>query len=278
MSGGLSSSSNDTSGDLSLAIGIGGVTVRVHTSDPRFLRVLEDRYAGFPGVGEADYEFEVELIPDVPIPDDAADEDVSVVKAEGIWKLRRGDFRAEWDPAACRGRIRQSINPYSIDAVLRIVHSLVLAPRGGVLLHAASGIRNGRAFLFSGVSGAGKTTMASLAPPDATLLTDEISYIRNEGGAWYAYGTPFAGELAKPGENVRAPIGAIYLLAQGPENRIDPVSQADATRALMRNILFFADDPELTGAVFETACRLAEQVPVRRLTFFPDARVWELIQ
>jgi hypothetical protein len=263
--------------DLSLAIGIGGVTVRVHTSDTRFLRILEDRYSGFPGADQADYEFTVDLIPDVPVSDDEADDNVTVTKTEGIWKLRRGDFLAEWDPAACRGHIRQSINPYSIDAVLRIVHSLVLAPRGGVLLHAASGILNGRAFLFSGVSGAGKTTMASLAPPDATLLTDEISYIRNEGGVYYAYGTPFAGELAKPGENVRAPIGAIYLLAQGPENRIDPVSGADATRALMRNILFFASDPELTGAIFDTACHLVEHVPVRRLTFFPDARVWDIV-
>jgi hypothetical protein len=119
--------------------------------------------------------------------------------------------------------------------------------------------------------------MASLAPPDATLLTDEISYIRYEGGVYYAYGTPFAGELAKPGENVRAPIGAIYLLAQGTDNRIDPVSGADATRALMRNILFFASDPELTGAIFDTACHLVEHVPVRRLTFFPDARVWDIV-
>jgi hypothetical protein len=268
--------------DLSLAIGIGGVTVRVNTSDPRFLRVLEDRYSGFPGARAADYEFDVDLIPDhlntPPPDDDDADESVSVVKEGALWRLRRGDFHAEWDPAARHGRIRQSINPYSIDAVLRIVHTLVLAPRRGVLLHAASGVRNGRAFLFSGVSGAGKTTMASLAPRDATLLTDEISYIRNEGGVYHAYGTPFAGELAKPGENVRAPIEAIYLLAQGPENRIDPVSQADATRALMTNILFFANDPELAGAVFETACHMAEHVPVRRLTFFPDARVWELIQ
>jgi hypothetical protein len=266
------------SSDLSLSIGIGGVTVRVHTSEPRFLRVLEDRYAGFPGADRADYEFTVDLIDNPPVSDEAADEDVSVVKEGAIWKLRRGDFRAEWDPAACRGRIRQSINPYSIDTVLRIVHSLVLAPRGGVLLHASSGIRNGRAFMFSGVSGAGKTTMASLAPPDATLLTDEISYIVNENGVYYAYGTPFAGELAKPGENVRAPIAAIYLLSQGPENRIEPVSEADATRALMRNILFFAHDPELTGAIFETVGHLVEQVPVRRLTFFPDARVWDLIQ
>ncbi len=76
--------------------------------------------------------------------------------------------------------MRQNANPYSLDSVLRIVHSLILAERGGFLLHAASAICDGRACLFSGVSGAGKTTMTRLAPPDVTLLTDEISYVRPE--------------------------------------------------------------------------------------------------
>ena len=155
------------------AIAIGGVTVQVNASDPEFVRMLEGRYAGFIGSGQApDYEFDVELGPPADIDPDA---DVRVFRQDGKWRLERGDFRAEWDPVSRRGRVRQSANPYSIDAVLRIVHSLVLAGQGGLLVHAASVVRNGRAFLFAGVSGAGKTTRARLAPPDATLLTDEIS-------------------------------------------------------------------------------------------------------
>ena len=138
------------------------------------------------------------------------------------WQLERGDFHADWDPVTRRGCVRQSVNPYSIDSVLRIVHTLMLATsRTGFLLHAASAVRNGQAFLFSGVSGAGKTTISRLAPPDATLLTDELSYLRREAAGDYAYGTPFAGELAKVGENVKAPLAAVFLLAQGPANRID---------------------------------------------------------
>ena len=90
-----------------------------------------------------------------------------------------------------RGEIRQSANPYSIDAALRILHSLILARQGGLLVHAASAVRNGRAFLFAGVSGAGKTTISRLAPADVTLLTDEISYLRRNGQGYVAYGTPF---------------------------------------------------------------------------------------
>ncbi len=261
---------------LRTGIGIGGVTVGVRTSDAAFLHLLEDRYTGFTTDARSpDYEFEILLSPP---PEVAPDADVHVWREGGLWKLTRGDFYAEWDPSSRRGRIRQSANPYSIDAVLRIVHTLVLAGKDGFLVHAASAVRNGRAYLFAGASGAGKTTITRLAPPDVTLLTDEVSYVRREGREYLAYGTPFAGELAKVGENVRAPLAAVYLLAQGPENRIDNVSTADATRALLSNVLFFAEDPELVQAVFHSACALVERVPVRRLTFRPDAHVWELIQ
>ena len=126
--------------------------------------------------------------------------------ATARWRLERGDFRAAWDPAARQGHIRQSANPYSIDTVLRIVHTLVLARQGGFLLHAASAVRNGKAFVFAGASGAGKTTLSRLAPGDADVLSDEISYVRKEADGYYAYGTPFAGELARAGENLRAPL------------------------------------------------------------------------
>jgi hypothetical protein len=155
---------------LSLVIEIGDMPVRVHTTDPQFLGVLQDRYAGFVSSSQQpEIEFDVDLTPpriaDPNVP-------VRVTQRSGRWTLERGDFRAEWEPAARTGWIRQSANPYSIDAVLRIVHSLVLARQGGFLLHSASAIRNGKAFLFAGVSEAGKTTISRLAPPDATLLTD----------------------------------------------------------------------------------------------------------
>jgi hypothetical protein len=100
---------------------------------------------------------------------------------------------------------------------------------------------------------------------------------KQEDGSYSAFGTPFTGELAKLGENVQAPLAALYLLKQGPENRIDAVSGIEATRALLSNILFFAEDAALVRQVFDAACEFTSRVPVYRLTFLPDARVWEMI-
>jgi hypothetical protein len=257
-------------------IAIGGMPIRIRLNDADFLRMLQERYAGFvTSAGDAEFEFEIDLAPPGLV---SADEDVRVRLDSGQWRLERGDFHAEWSVASARGRIRQTANPYSIDAILRIVHTILLAQKGGFLVHAASAVRNGRAFIFAGVSGAGKTTISRLAPKDATLLTDEISYVRKqEDGRYVAFGTPFTGELAKLGENIQAPIAAFYLLRQGTENRIDPVSGIEATRALLSNILFFAEDAELVRQVFSAACEFTSRVPVYQLTFLPDSRVWEMI-
>ena len=259
-----------------VVIEIGGLPIRLSVDDSAFIDLLHKRYAGFVAASrQPRFEFQMDLAPPGLI---ARDQDVSVRWDSGKWCFDRGDFHAEWDPTAGRGRVRQTANPYSIDCVLRIVHTLLLAREGGFLLHAASAVRNGRAFLFSGVSGAGKTTIASLAPPDVSLLTDEISYVVKKSGAYLAFGTPFAGELARIGENLRAPIAEVFLLAQGGDNKIEPLDEKKAARALLRNILFFAEDPALVNAVFDSACEFVRRVPVRRLTFKPDAKVWELIQ
>jgi hypothetical protein len=256
-------------------IGIGGLPVQVNTSDAQFLEILRQRYGGFiDNAAQPVFELEVEIAGSAQLPGAAdPDADLTVHFENGRWILERGDFHAELEPALRRGRTRQAATPYAIDAALRVLHSLLLAHQGGLLVHASSVVRNGRAFLFAGVSGAGKTTISRLAPSDATLLTDEISYER-----YFAYGTPFAGELARPGENVRAPLAAIYLLGQGPQNRFTAVSQADAMRELLACVLFFAHDAELVDRVFDSVYDLVRTVPIERLTFIPDLRVWEGIQ
>ncbi len=275
----------------SVTIEIGGIPILLQPSDPEFCEVLESRYETFATRNESyataaakkpACRFEIDL----DARGRASDEDARVTRNGSLWHFRRGDFDATWDPRAGHGRITQCPNPYSIDTVLRITHSLVLADDGGFLLHAASAIRNKRAFLFAGVSGAGKTTMSRLAPGDATVLTDEISYVRCDPNKmndkrnknYIAFGTPFAGELARVGANTSAPLEALYLLVQGSENRIAPIAKIDAARAIMRHVLFFAEEKDLVAKVFDSVLDFVSRVPVAQLIFTPDARAWELIQ
>ncbi|HWZ82372.1 MAG TPA: hypothetical protein VNW47_07105 [Terriglobales bacterium] len=259
---------------LDCVVEIGDIPIGLHTGDQHFFDLLCERYSGFLSSSRPDLQLDFDLIEPTPVSDD----DVRVRRDGADWLFERGDFVARWNPVTGRGRVRQTTNPYALDSVLRILHSLVLASRGGFLLHAASGICDSRAFLFSGVSGAGKTTISRLAPPEATLLTDEISYVRPSAEGYSAYGTPFSGELAKAGENTVAPLAALFFLEKGPENRVDELPPAEAVRRLMRNILFFAEDAGLVDNLLATACDFVEKIPVRRLTFYPDSRVWDEIR
>jgi hypothetical protein len=259
-----------------VSVAIGGLPIDIHSANPEFIAMLEKRYAGFVAApSNAAIRLDVDVVESVG---DRVDEDLEVRYADGRWIIERGDFRAQWDPVSMRGCVRQAAYPYAIDTVMRIVHSLVLAERGGFLAHSASVVRNGRAFLFSGVSGAGKTTISRLAPPDVTLLTDEISYICRAGDGYRAFGTPFAGDLGRAGENISAPVAGLYLLVQGRHNHTGLIGGAGAARRLLRNILFFANDNSLVERLFRTACEFVSRVPVYELTFRPEVEVWELIQ
>jgi hypothetical protein len=270
----------------SVTVKIGGIPILLQPSDPKFCAVLESRYESFATRNAPNTTADANVASRFEIHLDhrgrASDEDARVTREGSVWHFRRGDFDATWNPQTREGRILQCPNPYSIDTVLRITHSLVLAEEGGFLLHAASAIRNNRAFLFAGVSGAGKTTISRLAPPDATVLTDEISYIRRASSqnnhTYTAFGTPFAGELARVGANTSAPLEALYLLVQGPENRITPISKIDAARAIMRHVLFFAEEKDLVAKVFDSVLEFVSRVHVAQLIFTPDARAWEFIR
>lgn len=277
-----------------IPIEIGGVPILVRTVSSEFARMLADRYGEFVSQIQLPptMELEVRLISEsamrdrVSGADDDGDEDVHVQFVSGRWIMSRGDFRAEWDPECRLGWVRQTANPYAFDSVLRILHSLILAKSGGFLVHAASAVRNGRAFIFAGESGAGKTTLSRLAPPDVTVLTDEISYLKpaagnsrgTNGRGYEAFGTPFAGELARVGEKTRAPLAALFLLKQGSENRVESVTEPEAAWELFRHVLFFARDEESVRKIFQSILEFVASVPVQRLVFAPEADVWELIE
>jgi hypothetical protein len=262
-------------GQEAIAVDIGDIPISLFSNSAGFLALVHDRYSGFLcPAPQALLELSVDVLPRT----DPREEDIRVTLDSGKWSVSRGDFNLEWDPYRNSGTLQLGMNAYSLDAALRVLHTLLLAKKGGFLLHAASAVCENRSFLFFGPSGSGKTTLARLAPAEARLLTDEISYVCPRGANYLAYGTPFTGELGKSGENISAPIGALYHLVQAPANRITPMKPADAARALLESVLFFAEEPNLVKLVFRSVCDLVACVPVYRLEFVPNQSVWNLIQ
>lgn len=174
-------------------------------------------------------------------------------------------------------RLTRVNSEFTLDSLIRVLLSVKLAERAGFLLHAATVVRDSRAYVFTGRSGAGKSTIAAMAPA-GSALTDEISLLRFAHGGWYAYGTPFWGEFRAAGANRRFPVAGIYSLAQAQENRIEPLSPGQALRALLPNVLFFSRKKHHADALLRALAALVGSVPVGRLHFLRDASFWQVLQ
>lgn len=158
--------------------------------------------------------------------------------------------------------------PRQANFVLRMALAAELAARGGVVLHAAGVVVSGKAYLFLGRSGAGKTTISMKAPGE--LLSDDTVVVVPRNDRLEAWGTPFVSDNGKAGVMTSAPIGAIAVLAWG-ELHAEPMASSRLLRALYEGV-FLPPDRELLSAVSPTVLALAEQVPGYELVFPEDYR------
>lgn len=139
------------------------------------------------------------------------------------------------------------------------------------LLHSALIRLRGKAVLFCGRSGIGKSTQASLWQDTlgAEILNGDRAVIFPRSGAFWGSGSPYCGSsgIYSPEE---APIAAIVLLEQAPENTIVPVSPAKALRTFLRETVQNTWDDGYTRSLLALLADLARSVPIYALRCRPD--------
>ena len=146
-----------------------------------------------------------------------------------------------------------------------------LAQEGGLGLHAAGVVTDGEGVLFSGVSGAGKSTISELWMSEgATVLSDDRIGIRPDGDGYRMYGTPWHGTLrvCDPGT---APLRAIFFIEHGQSNEADRMDEATACATSIARAFppyFSAEDMSLA---LEAAAGIVAAVPCYAMKFVPDA-------
>ena len=240
---------------------IGCVPFRLQMSDARLFSAASVRYAAFAATSAEPIRIALNEVPLAEGP-----------PAEFAYEFEGAVLRA-WSSGT---RFDGVGNEYALDSLLRVLLSWQLAGREGFLLHAATVIRHGKAYLFTGRSGAGKSTVASLSP-EGSVLTDEISLVRREKGDWRAYGTPFWGEFRAAGSNTSAPVGGIFLLAQAVGNRLTPQRPVELLRAILPNVLFFSSEREANRRLLEVLGQAVQAIPGYQLAFRKDPTLWEVL-
>jgi len=166
---------------------------------------------------------------------------------------------------------------YPLDEVL----ILNLLSRGrGVEMHACGIVDASReGLLFTGESGAGKTTMARLWKKErgASVLSDDRIILRQDQGRFWMYGTPWHGEekLASP---ARAPLRAIFVLRHGRKNRLKEETGAEAAAQLFSRSFPVFYRPEGLRYTLEFLDQLTRAVPCFELEVVPSRRVIDFLR
>lgn len=180
------------------------------------------------------------------------------------------------------GRAELQLNAHEplghLEYFLRIACALLAFQRGGLLLHSAGLVVGGQAYLFTGVSGSGKSTVTALSP-HATALSDDLVLLRPNNTGWIAHGTPFWNPEAasRAGQTASGPVAGIYKLVKAPHVRLETLSFAAAAAELAANCPVVNGRPELLPELLARCRTLAAATPVQQLHFRKEASFWEVV-
>lgn len=150
---------------------------------------------------------------------------------------------------------------------------------GGFYLHSSAVEVKGKAYLFSGTSGIGKSTHTGLWEQ---LLGDQVCRFNDDKPAlrrledrWYAYGTPWCG---KDGINVnkKVPLAGICFLKQGSENRIRRLEPWEAVPNLLSQTIHRFKDPARLDLMLIHLEKLVQEIPIYELVNRPELAAAQL--
>lgn len=143
----------------------------------------------------------------------------------------------------------------------------------GMVLHASAVELNGRAYLFSGPCGMGKSTHTRLWQQTfgeaARVFNDDKPALRRLDGTWFAYGTPWCG---KDGinQNVKVPLAGICFLRRGENIRIERLSDALALERILSQTIRRFKQVEDLDRMLALVDKLVREIPVYELFNRPE--------
>ncbi len=171
--------------------------------------------------------------------------------------------------------LRGDLNTRMLRFAMWTGYGLMTAGRSTIAIHSSCIVADGRAVLFLGESGTGKSTHTRLWREHiegATLLNDDSPIIRidDNGQAW-AYGSPWSGKTACYRAE-RFPLAACVRLSQAKENTIRRLTTIQAYAAIHPSCPpEFAYDKQLyDNGIANTMERILTTVPVYHLGCLPD--------
>lgn len=168
---------------------------------------------------------------------------------------------------------------FGLDNCLMIAFAFAGAYHRLLLIHASVPMIEGKAYMFQGKSGTGKSTHSKLwlSHIEGTeLLNDDNPAIRvADDGTVYTYGTPWSGKTPcyRP---LRVSSGGFLRLHQAPHNKIRQFSKVEAFVSLLSSCSTMVWDKTSYNHICNTVTAIVDRVPGYDLECLPDQAAAQL--
>lgn len=155
----------------------------------------------------------------------------------------------------------------------------ILQTYDAFLFHSSRIEMDGKAILFTGPSGIGKTTQAVLWKnlEGARHLCNDRTILRLTNERWVTYG--YFEDGSEPiADHKCLPLGAIVILKQDIQNKVFKENGKEAFKNLLEQIFVEKWDYVMINHVLELVTRLLKEIPIFYLSCLPDKTAVECLK
>lgn len=165
--------------------------------------------------------------------------------------------------------------------LLRAAYGLSSIHKRTIKMHASVTEKDGKALVFLGVSGTGKSTHSRLwreFVPGSTLLNDDEPIIRLlDDGSVRVYGGPWSGSTPCY-KQASADVSAFVHLYQSKENKLTKLSTMKGFSSLYQSVALMQTDKEGRMLAFNIVTDILNVVPCYKLENRPDREAVSLTE
>lgn len=169
---------------------------------------------------------------------------------------------------------RQSSRAFDLRIAIMLAYAMATADKDTFLIHSSVVLNRGRAYMFLGKSGTGKSTHTRLwreSVPCSSLLNDDNPVVRIEHGRPVVYGTPWSGKTPCYRQH-SAPVAAIVLLRQAPYNQMRmPQSVAERMSIVYPSVTNMRWDKRVNNGVISAIGKLMTTTNIGLMDCLPDS-------
>lgn len=168
---------------------------------------------------------------------------------------------------------------YNLELCFRLMFAVLAVEGGGVMLHSGGVVRDARGYVFSGPSGAGKTTVAGLSGAlGYAVLSDDFNVLWVDDGGVTLWGVPFRGmSCPLPTQEAVVPLRRLLWLCQDTGDRLEPVESVTAVGMLASQAPYVNLAPDLMGRLLDNCAEIVKRRPLERLHFTRSDAFWGIL-